>query len=167
MKSLKTGGRGGNALIEFSLLGIPIIFITIAIVAMGLNMWEFHNLAYATEATARYISMHGVNCQSTCSLTIQASANFFETQALALDPSVVKVVFTDGSGPTTCNPVNSCSTNTANFPSQSGAYNAVGGDITVSATYLLKNPIALYWPPDRESSGDFTVGAVSKQRILF
>ena len=171
MKTQKAGGRGGNALVEFTLLGIPVIFITISIVAMGLNMWEFHNLAYATESTARYISMHGATCGSpnSCTLTIQSSANFFETQALALDPSLVKVIFTDGSGSTTCNPVKNCTTSSAGnlvkFPATN--YNAVNSDISVSATYLLKNPIALYWPPDSDSSHDFTVGAVSKQRILF
>jgi len=172
MKTQNLGGRGGNALIEFSLLGLPIIFITISIVAMGLNMWEFHNLAYSTESTARYISMHGYNCTqngNSCKLYIQNYAQFFESQGLALDPSLVKVVFTDGSGSTTCNPVKNCATsspaNNVYFPAS--GYDSMGSDITVTATYLLKNPIALYWPPDTDRSSDFTVGAISKQRIMF
>ena len=51
------GKRRGNSLIEFTLLGVPLLFIVISIVAVSIDMWEFHNLAYASELTARYISM--------------------------------------------------------------------------------------------------------------
>jgi len=160
--------RRGNALIEFTLLGIPLTFITISIVAISVDMWEFHNLAFVTEATSRYISIHGATCAqngNSCTITVGNVATFFQNDALALDPSKVIVTLTDGSGSTTCNPVNSCNSTSTQFPS--ATYNAVGSDVTVSATYILKNPIAIFWPPDTDRPADFTVAAKSRQRILF
>ena len=75
----KAGSRRGDSLIEFTLMGIPIIFITTSIVAMSLDMFEFHNLAYATAATARYISMHGVNGSA---ITVGQIATYFENQGI-------------------------------------------------------------------------------------
>jgi Flp pilus assembly protein TadG len=167
MKEMRHSRRGGNTLIEFSLLGIPIIFMTISIVAMSINMWVFHNLAYATQATARYVTTHGYNCtvsNNSCAVTLGTVAQYFSTQALALDPAKVNVTFTDSSA-TSCSPLNTCTSSTSQFPA-TGA-NAIGSDIKITATYLLKNPIAMYWPPDRDQATDFTVGATSKQRIVF
>lgn len=158
----------GNALIEFTLLGVPLLFMTIGIVAVSLDMWEYHNLAYSTEATARYIIVHGASCSAnsnSCTIRVKDVSAFFESQSMALNRSQVIVTLTDGSGATTCNPVTACDTNTAQFPN--ATYNSVGSDVTVKATYILKNPLAMYWPPNRDPANDFTVGATSRQRILF
>lgn len=165
-------GRAGNTLIEFTLLGIPLMFITISIVAVSIDMWEFHNLAYASEATSRYVTLHGATCSATtatatnnCTITVGAVASYFKAQALALNSDQVIVNLTDGSGTTTCNPVNSCTSSTTQFPNP--LYNSVGSDITVKATYTLVNPIVLFWPPNTDPAGAFTVAATSRQRIVF
>ena len=160
--------RRGNALIEFTLLGVPLLFITISIVAVSIDMWEFHNLAYSVEQTARYVTVHGATCTqntNSCTITVGNVATYFKTQALALDPTQVIVTITDGSGTTTCNPVNSCTGSATQFPNP--ANNSVGSDVTIKATYILKNPVVLFWPPDIDSPSDFTVGATSRQRIIF
>ena len=158
----------GNALIEFTLLGIPIIFITISIVCVSLDMWQYHNLAYATDLTARRITLHGATCSAngnSCTITVASVASYFASQALALDQSQVNITLTDGSGPTTCIVGITCSSNLAQFPGAS--YNSVGSDVTVKATYILKDPLAMYWPPNRDAASDFTVAATSRQRIIF
>ena len=160
--------RRGNALIEFTLLGVPLLFITISIVAVSIDMWEFHNLAYSVEQTARYVTVHGATCTqntNSCTITVGNVATYFKTQALALDPTQVIVKITDGSGTTTCNPVNSCTGSATQFPNP--ANNSVGSDVTIKATYILKNPVVLFWPPDIDAPADFTVGATSRQRIIF
>ena len=99
--------RSGNTLIEFSLLGIPIVFITMTIVSVSIAMWQFHCLAYASEASAAYASVHGATCAqngNSCSITIGNMATYFASQAIALPQSQVTVKFKDGSGTTTCNP---------------------------------------------------------------
>src|SRR5438067_1963065 len=90
--------RAGNTLIEFTLLGIPLMFITISIVAVSIDMWEFHNLAYASEATSRYITLHGATCSATtatstnsCTITVGTVASYFKSQALALNADQVTV----------------------------------------------------------------------------
>lgn len=160
---------GGNALIEFTLLGIPVIFITISIVAVSIDMWEFQSLEYATETTARYISMHGASCAqngNTCTITVANIASYFTQQELPLDTSILSVTLTDASGtPVSCSPLNTCTSSSTQFPS--AGHNSVGSDVKVVATYVLKDPIAIFWPPDADGSHDFTVGATSRQRIIF
>ena len=168
MQGIKQKRRKGNALIEFTLLGIPLLFITISIVGASIDMWEFHNLAYASDATARYITMHGATCSqngNTCSITVGNIASFFKAQSIALDGTQVIMKLTDGSGTTTCNPVNSCTSSATVFPT--AVYSGVGSDIFVRATYTLRNPIAMFWPPDVDTPSVFTVGATSRQRIVF
>jgi Flp pilus assembly protein TadG len=160
--------RGGNALIEFSLLGVPLMFVTISVVSISIDMWEFHNLAFATDATARYISMHGATCSAnsnSCTITVGNVANYFETVGMALMHSTAVLYLTDGSGTTTCNPVSTCTSSSTQFPNAS--YNSVGSDIKVKATYVLKSPFPMYWPPRDDPPSDFTVAATSRQRILF
>ena len=157
------GSRRGDALIEFTLMGLPIIFITTSIVAMGLDMFEFHNLAYATDSTARYISMHGANGSA---ITVGNIATYFEGQGISLSSGVVNLSLTNSAGTVTpCNPVSSCEGSSTVFPDTS--HNAEGTNITVSATYVLKNPIFLLWPPDTVPASDFTVGATSTQLIIY
>ena len=168
MRLRRANGRRGNALIEFTLLGIPLTFMTISIVAISIDMWEFHNLAFATEATARYVTLHGATCtanSNSCTITVGNVATFFIGAGMALSSGSVILKMTDGSGTTTCNPASSCTGTSTQFPNAS--YNAVGNDVTISATYILKNPVAIFWPPSSDPPNDFTVGAKSRQRILF
>lgn len=160
--------RSGNSQLEFVLLGIPLLMITISVVEVSLAMWIFHNLAYATDATARYITMHGATCAqngNTCTVTVGNVVTYFNNQALALDPAQVTVTLTDGSGTTTCYPASSYTSTSTQFPSAS--YNSLGSDVTVKATYTLHNPITLFWPPYTTSASSVVVAATSRQRVVF
>jgi Flp pilus assembly protein TadG len=159
--------RSGQSLVEFTLMGIPMVFVTISVIYVSIGMWQFFSLAYAAENTARYVSVHGATCGSpnSCQITVGNVATFFATQAIALDTSKVIVKMKDGSGTTTCNPVSTCNSTATTFPSTS--YNSVGSDITITATYGVKSPLAMFWPPDVDWAHDYTVGAQSRQRIMF
>jgi hypothetical protein len=140
-----------------------------SVVSGGIDMWQFFTLSYATAQTARFASLHGATCSAnsnTCTITRAAVATYFESQALALSTSSTVMRITDGSGTVTCNPVTSCPSATSQFPAAS--HNAVGSNITVSATYPLSNPIFMFWPGAGEvNPATFTVGATSTQEILF
>jgi hypothetical protein len=160
--------RGGNALIEFTLLGIPLMFITISIVSIGIDMWEFHCLEYTTQLTARYVTMHGRGCSqngNTCTVTVGNVSTYFKNNALALDGAKTTLQLTDGSGTTTCNTVTACTTTNTQFPGAS--YNSVGSDVTIWASYTLRNPIAIFWPPLNDPANDFVVAARSRQKVIF
>jgi len=168
MTSLRNRRRSGQSLVEFTLMGIPMVFVTISVVYMSIGMWQFHSLAYASDMTARYVSVHGATCGqsgNTCTITVGNVANFFATQAMALDTSKVIVKLKDGSGTTTCSAVSSCNSTSTQFPNAS--YNSVGSDITITATYGVKSPLAMFWPPDVDWAHDYTLGAQSRQRIMF
>jgi Flp pilus assembly protein TadG len=160
--------RTGQSLVEFTLLGIPMIFITLSVVYVSVGMWQFHSLAYASEMTARYVTVHGATCSqngNSCTIEVGNVATFFASQAISLNAASVIVKMTDGTGMTTCNPVNSCYSNTAQFPAATA--NSVGSDITISATYVLRSPLAMFFPPDVVVDHDYTVVAQSRQRIMF
>ena len=168
MMSLRNRRRSGQSLVEFTLMGIPMVFVTISVVYVSIGMWQFYSLAYASDMTARYVSVHGATCAqngNTCTITVGNVATFFATQAMALDTSKVIVKMTDGSGTTTCNPVSSCNSTSTAFPNAS--YYSVGSDIKITATYGIKSPLAMFWPPDVDWAHDYTVGAQSRQRIMF
>jgi Flp pilus assembly protein TadG len=162
----KTGNRRGSALIEFTLVGIPVIFLTISVFSVSIDMWEFHELPQAVEMTARYAATHGQGCAGTCGLTVANLASYFEAQNISLLPSLVNVTFTDGTGSIDCSPLTDCESNSTAFPNASSS--APGQDVTVYATYTLKNPVAMFWPSSPGSVWHaFTVGATSRQSILF
>jgi Flp pilus assembly protein TadG len=165
----KLGNRRGSALIEFTLVGIPVIFLTISVFSISIDMWEFHELPHAVEMTARYAATHGQGCSqsgNSCGLTVAMLASYFEAQNISLLPSLVNVTFTDGSGSIACAPLTDCESSTTAFPN--AGYSAPGQDVTVYATYDLKNPVAMFWPSSPGSVWQtFTVGATSRQRILF
>lgn len=161
--------RRGSAVLEFTLLGIPVVFLVTSVVSCSIDMWQFYTLSYAVEATARYVVVHGGSCSqngNSCTITRGAVATFFEGQAPALDTAKVNITITDGSGSTNCNPVTSCTNSVVQFPA--AANNSVGSDVTIKATYPLTNPIAMFWPGTSGMRGaNFTVGATTTQRILY
>lgn len=162
--------RRGATMIEFTMLGIPAIFLFLSIMSAAVDMWQFFTLSYAVGQTARYASVHGAGCTTgtnSCTITQANVASYFETQALALIPASTTMTMNDGSGVITCTPVTSCPSPTAVFPS-SGHNTAGANTVSVSASYTLTDPIAMFWP----SAGSliprtWTVKAASTQEVLF
>jgi hypothetical protein len=164
----RQSARSGTALLEFTLLGIPMLCVTISIICVALDAWQLWSLSYAADSTARYISMHGATCAqngNSCSITTGEVATYFENQASALSSGSVNVTLADGSGTTSCNPVSTCASGSAQFPASSA--NSVGSDVTVQATYQLTNPITMFWGSSRTVNNNYTVGAKSRVRIQF
>jgi Flp pilus assembly protein TadG len=159
--------RRGDALVEFTLTTLPIIFLAISVVEMSLLSWKYHSMAYAVEVAARYASMHGRNCTknaNTCTITVGNVASVISAQAPQLDPSLLNVTLTTHAATVTCNPLNTCLGNTAQFPNS--VDNGVGLDITIAATYPFATPLPLYWPGS-PSAGNVRLGATSRQNIVF
>lgn len=160
-------GRRGATLVEFTLLGIPALFLCLSIVMTSIDMWQFFMLNYAVSETARYASMHGASCSvspNSCTIKQSDVATYFENAAFALTPASTTLKLTDPSGTTTC-VATSCST-TSQFPAAGS--NAVGSSITISATYTLINPIFMYWPgAGSVAAHNVTVSSSSSQEILF
>jgi len=161
--------RRGSTLIEFSLIGIPLILSSVAVVAVALDMWQFHTLAFGTQTTTRFIAMHGRDCAqngSTCTLTLDDIETFFASHAIALDPSQAVLTLRSATAVATCNPLKSCAGNMTQFPSATD--NGVNFDITLTATYPVTNPAAMMLPgTSRTGVSTYNLFAMSRQRITF
>jgi len=46
-------------MIEFTIIGIPVLCLSVAIVEASLGAWQYHSMAYAVEVATRYACMHG------------------------------------------------------------------------------------------------------------
>ena len=161
--------RSGTAMIEFVFLGIPVIFVTMSIIEASIAMWQFHSMAFAVAVATRYAATHGAGCSlngNTCSITVGAVTTMLSNQGPALNTAKLNATLTTNSATKTCNPINTCLSSTTQFPS--AADNAVGLDVKIAVTYPVFNPLAMFWPgAGTVSSPNVTLGATSKQRILF
>src|SRR5690348_5429965 len=124
--------RQGQAFIEFVLVGIPVILLAISVVTVSIDMWQYDDLAYGVQATARYVAMHGRTCiqdSSSCTLAVSDITSYLTSRTLALDPAKAQLTLKGATSTTVCNPVSSCSANSSQFPSSSD--NGPNFDITV------------------------------------
>ena len=171
-----TRSRRGSTMVEFTLLGIPGLFLCMSVLMTGIDMWQFFTLSYSVAQTARFAAVHGATCAqtsptvNTCTVTRAQVASYFESQALALTPASTVLTLDDGSAPAvTCNPITSCPSSSSIFPA--ATYNAVGTNISVKATYPISNPLFMFWPAPGAgsgvSAGTYTLGAGSTQEILY
>src|SRR4051794_18293265 len=67
------GSRRGNSMVEFTLVGIPLIFALISIFELARGMWIYHTMAYAIKDTTRYVAVHGQLCRNVnigCAVTM-------------------------------------------------------------------------------------------------
>src|SRR5215467_11012301 len=78
--------RRGNAILEFTLVGIPLIFVLISVVEVARGMWVYHSLAYAVKEGVRYTIVNGQNSanpatyQSVCNRVVDAGPGLLANQ---------------------------------------------------------------------------------------
>jgi Flp pilus assembly protein TadG len=162
--------RRGSTLLEFTLTGIPLMFLSLSIVECSIAMLEYDSMANAVAAAGRYAASHGATCAqtpNTCTVRIEDVANVIASSAWIISNSTMSVTFTDNSGSTTCE-LSVCETNAAQFPSSTGAANAVGNPITINVSHKVTNPLPMFWPPtaDVDDTG-YNLSANSVQVIQF
>ena len=162
--------RSGNSLLEFTLTGLPLIFIGIAIIECALGMYEYQSMANAVTVAARYAANHGAGCSqngNTCTIRIEDIASVITAYTTIMAPATLTVSFTDNNATTTCT-LDNCLTNSSQFPSSTNSANVAGNPITISLTHTINNPMPIFWPPraDTDNSG-YTLGANSVQVIQF
>jgi hypothetical protein len=179
---MKTAGvlrnRSGNSLLEFSIFGIPIIFILISVFELSRGMWVYHTLAYATKDTARYVAVHGQLCVGSavgCALTVAQVAGRLQYAGVGLLPNQLNATFQTTSQTITCNPLQNCLASTACFPTaadcsatlEAGALQ--GQPLTVNATYQFQSAISMFWPGTGKGIvfGAFNLPAKAQERIQF
>src|SRR5258708_36385800 len=159
----------GQALIEFTWGGIPLIFTMISVVEMSRGMWAYHSMCYAVNEATRFASTKGKGCTSgtnACGVTVAGMAHQIANTA-ALDPADINVGLTTVGGSISCNPVSACYGNASAWPPAGS--NSPGMDIRISGTYRFVSAMGMFWPGAGSgvTFGTFNLAANSRQQIQF
>ncbi|MGD0496815.1 MAG: TadE family protein [Bryobacteraceae bacterium] len=164
-------------MLEFALMGIPLIFIWISIVQIAFGMWQYHTLQYAVKMAGAYIAVHGAGCASpnTCSIQIENAAQVLANAATGMPPSQISVTFRAylASDHTTVSPtsvsctLDSCLTNTTPWP-PAGYNTATQNDVEIHASYLFRSALGMFVPGSGSVQfGSYYFPAETQQMILF
>ena len=154
----------GNATIEMTLVGIPMVFILISTFEMSRGMWIYHTLSFAARETSRYISIHGPNCQTdpnTCGLQQIDLYTFINNAATGLVPADLNIDFTSPGQSFSCK---LSALNTGSCGSIGGAFippagsSGVGTPIALTLKYPFRSAISMFWPG---AGPGFVFGAVT------
>ncbi len=157
----------GNAIIEFALVSIPLIFIMISIVEMCRGMWDYHSLAQAVKVASRSAATRGAGCAGTgCAITVAQIATIIAGYSGGMPASALNVTLTSNAGTINCNPLSSCSGNNTVWPPSGG--NTAGSDIIISGSYNFTSSLMMFVPGTggMQFSG-VTFTAKSRQVLLF
>ena len=147
MKNQRKHRQRGSAMIEFTLVGIPMIFVLISTFEISRAMWNYHTLAYAIREGTRYAVVHGAGCSSdplnTCGLTIGQVAQRIQDTGIGLDPNQLNLTFTSSGHAVPC-VLSACIGNTTPWPEL--PKNAPGNAIAISASLPFESALAMFWP---------------------
>ena len=138
--------RGGSTLVEFTLVGIPMIFVLISTFEVARGMWEYHTLAYGVKEGTRYASVHGKTCEvapNSCTVTVAQVARRVSDSAAGLLPTDLTLTFTSLSGTFSCT-VTNCLKNNSAWPPDPA--NQQGSDIEIDGVYPFQSAISMFWP---------------------
>lgn len=166
----KRNQRAGSSLVEFTLVGIPMIFVLMSTFEMGRGMWIYHSVAHAVKEGTRYAAVHGASCSppdNDCLKSTADVARRIRNSAIGLNPAQMSVTFTPGVGGATTRTLSEWMNETATWP-PSGA-NTPGQNIQITATYPFQSVICMFWPGAGSVSGiaTFNLPAAARERIQF
>jgi Flp pilus assembly protein TadG len=145
--------RFGNSTIEFTLVGIPLIFTLISIFEMSRGMWVYHTMAYAIKEGTRYAVVHGAGCgaPNNCQATIGQISTVIQSAGIGLGEGDVTLTFISNSGTTSCGTLTSCLANTTVWPPFPD--NIAGLPVEIDANIPFKSALAMFWPGAGKGNG--------------
>jgi Flp pilus assembly protein TadG len=163
----------GNSLLEFTLVGIPLIFIIIATFEMSRGMWGYQTLAFAVKSGVRYAIVHGQDCAqapNTCTVTISQIASKISNAGVGLPSSQVTLTFTDANNTVTTCSLSNCiaNYNLSAWPPPSA--NAPGQDVRISGTYSFRTAMVMFWPGSGQPIGSpaiYNLSADSREAVQY
>jgi hypothetical protein len=164
-----TRRRRGNATIEFTLVGIPLLCVLISTFEMARGMWLYHTLAYAVKEGARYAAVRGQNSPNQVPLggvgvapAIPICAYIMQ-QGPGLVPSQVTFTFHSATQADISINAQECINNQTTAtqtvwppggkflsPQTSGGNtivdNQAGQVISINASFTFQSSILMFWP---------------------
>ncbi len=172
---LRSQRRRGNSVLEFTLVGIPLILMLISIFEVARGMWIYNTLAHAVREGTRFAIVHGQNCAAppnACQRTVADVAAVIRDQGVGLAQTETTVTLKNTAGATVFSSVgpallSTLLANTTVWPSGPGS--APGNEVAVTATYKFRSAILMFWPGAGGGMNfpAFDLPAVSRDRIQF
>jgi hypothetical protein len=153
-------GRRGNAIVEFTLVGIPIIFVLISIFEISRGMWVYDSLAHAVREGTRYAIVNGRDCAKIpgCAVTIADVAQRVRETGVGLSPDLLEVTLyamgPSAAGPVvlgtvTCSPLRTCLSRNVQPGDQWPPANANRPKVNavmIRGIFPFRSAIAMFWP---------------------
>jgi hypothetical protein len=162
----------GSTLLEFTLVGVPMIFLLISIVEMARGMWIYTTLGHAIAVGTRYAITRGPGYTTTCTaasgngcqLTVQMVAQEINGASPGLIANqMINVVIGPVGGTVACGNLSSCLGDTT-------ALNLTRGQqFSVTAQYQFTSAISMFWPGRNKGMqmGSFNLPATAQEVIQF
>lgn len=175
----------GSQTLEFTLIGLPLVFLLFSIANMCFAMMTMHTMQEAVEQGARFVSTRGSTCSSgtnTCSATVQQIAGVVSSSSPGIAASNLSLTLIPASGSAnqiSCNPISvclsSCSTGCNGsratvWPTTTSSDNSPGKDVILSADVTnLPTPMFMFWTMNNNAPkiGQTSFHAYSRQRLMF
>jgi hypothetical protein len=171
--------RSGQTLVEFTFVGIPVMFTLICIFEISRGMWIYTTLNHSVKEAVRYAIVHGQNCGingnscqvalgpavNHCNGTNSTIAEVIQCAGIGLDPTKTQVRFTSTQGTTAWYNLNAVPATTP-WPPANG--NSSGQAITIEMQTPFTTALSMLWPgasPVKFASGTF--GASSSDQIQY
>ncbi|HYL37389.1 MAG TPA: TadE family protein [Bryobacteraceae bacterium] len=143
--------RYGNATLEFTLIGIPLMFVLISTFEMARGMWLYHTMAYAVKEGARYTITRGQNSPAANQLPMSAICGYVVKQGPGLIAHNLTLTFTSFGGASGPYLADACPGTKWPPGGVDGSGNPIldnqpGQAITITARYPFQSTIVLFWP---------------------
>jgi hypothetical protein len=160
----------GSTILEFVLVGIPIIFILISLFEAARGMWTYTTLSYSVREATRYASVHGSGCGSpqSCPVKVKDIVTLIQSSGVGLDPATTIATFTPATGSAISGTLSTLSTNATIFPPSTA--NSPGQNLKITLVYPFRTILAIFWAGDGHALNDsqvFHLGASSTEPIQY
>jgi Flp pilus assembly protein TadG len=173
MPAQRRAGSRGNAVVEFTLLGIPLICVLISTFEMARGMWNYHTLAFAVKEGVRYAVVHGQDCTmppNACAATISRIGKVIKYAGTGIPAGSVTLTFTDANGTATTCALNDCiaAYDADAWPPPTA--NAPGQKLKISGSYQFSSAIVMVWPGAQQSvnpPGVINLSATSSESVQY
>ena len=167
----------GNSLIEFTFMGIPLIFMLICIFEISRGMWVYHTLAYSIKEGTRFAMVKGLNCTApgnSCYTSVAQVAQRIKDSGIGLDTTVLNVQLISDTQTISCNPIDNCLSQTGTYwPNSNPAGtpdlgSSPGRALQMTASYRFTSALSMLWPGTGPVSfSAVTLWAQTREQIYF
>jgi len=170
-------------MIEFTLVGIPVIFLLLSIFELSRGMWIYVTVAHSIKEAARYAIVHGNDCTiapNNCRIQVRQIATRLNQSAVGLVPTdFTNIQLISATRTVTCPTLQACldagATGDTYWPTAAPGVATVdvgsirGADLEIRGSYRFRTSMSMFWP-GAGAVGPFgliNLGANAKERIQY